>query len=104
MRSAQILASFIAAAVLALARSNMPVQARFMLSPVMLGVVLLAKYHMKSYWAPNDSKTVGTRIPLPNMEDYNEAQRRTQDVITTLGYLEYGWLGSTFVSAMLGMS
>lgn len=66
--------------------------------------MLFARGHIKNYWAPGDGKTVGTRIPLPNMEDYNEAQRRTQELLKTLEYLEYGWVGCSFVAGMLGYS
>jgi len=100
----QIWSSLVAATVLAIVGAKLPPWARFITSPAMLVIVVLARYHIKNYWASSDGKTVGTRIPLPNMEDYNEAQRRTQDLLQTLEYLEYGWVASIFVAGMLGYS
>lgn len=64
--------------------------------------VLFAQRHVKSYWAPYDGKTAGPRIPLPSMEDYNEALRRTEALLDTLEHLEYGWVACSFVATMLG--
>ncbi|EMC96197.1 hypothetical protein BAUCODRAFT_70754 [Baudoinia panamericana UAMH 10762] len=99
-----ILLSFIAATTLASVGARLNPWVRFGISPVMLLTVLFARGHIKNFWAPGDSKTVGTRIPLPNMEDYNEAQRRTEEVLGTLEYLEYGWVATTFIAGMLGYS
>ncbi|KAK5108924.1 hypothetical protein LTR62_007726 [Meristemomyces frigidus] len=73
---------------------------RFSISPLMLGTVLFARHHIKNYWNPNDNETVGTRIPLPNMEGYNEAQRRTEELLTTLQWLEYGWVTTTLFAGL----
>lgn len=67
----------------------------------MLVGVLFARAHIKNYWAPSDGKTVGPRVPLPNMGDYNEAQRKTQDLLKVLEYLEYSWVAASFVNGML---
>lgn len=66
--------------------------------------VLFARGHIKNFWAPSDGKTVGMNVPLPNMEDYNQAQRATQDLLRTLEWLEYSWVGSSFVVGVLGFS
>lgn len=100
----QILASLLAATTLAAAGPMLPPYARFTASPVLLVTVLFARGHIKNFWAPGDSKTVGTRLPLPNMEDYNEAQRRTEELLMTLEYLEYSWVASSFVAGMVGYS
>lgn len=68
----------------------------------MLATVLLARGHIQNYWAPKDGKTVGTRVPLPRMEDYNEAQRATEELLQTLEWLEYSWVGTTFIAGMIG--
>lgn len=67
-------------------------------------IVLAARRYIEKYWTNGESKSVGVRIPLPNMESYNEAQRRTQDLLQTLEYLEYGWVASSFIAGMLGSS
>ncbi|KAK4550671.1 hypothetical protein LTR36_000250 [Oleoguttula mirabilis] len=99
-----ILASFAASTVLAVVGPSLPAWARFTASPALLIGVLFARGHIKNYWAPGDKKTVGTRIPLPNMGDYNEAQRQTEKLLQTLEYLEYSWVASSFVAGMLGYS
>nr|POF14868.1 hypothetical protein CFP56_71252 [Quercus suber] len=99
-----ILSSLIAATALTVTGPSLPSWARYSASPIMLVGVLFARGHIKNYWAPGDGKTVGTRIPLPKMGEYNEAQRRTQALLETLEYLEYSWVASSFVVGMLGYS
>ncbi|KAK5133354.1 hypothetical protein LTR08_007788 [Meristemomyces frigidus] len=96
-----VLASVIGASILAAFGPSLPDWARFAISPVMLIGVLFARGHIKNYWVPGDEKT-GSRIPLPNMEAYNEAQRRTEDLLQTLEYLEYSWVASSFIAGMVG--
>lgn len=67
----------------------------------MLVVVLFARNHIKSYWAPKDGKNI-TRIPLPKMEDYNEAERRTENLLEVLQYLEYSWVIAALINGMIG--
>ena len=72
----------------------------------MLVLVLLARQYIKGYWTPNnrskDGKPdAGMRIPLPNMEDYNEALKRTEQLMEVLEYLEYSWVGTSVVAAMV---
>lgn len=75
---------------------------RFCISPILLIMVMAARQHIKNYWAPGDGKTVGTKIPLPKLEDYNEAQKQTEELLGILEYLEYGWLASSFVAGLMG--
>lgn len=67
----------------------------------MLIGVLAARGYIKSYWAPQDGKNV-TRVPLPQMGDYNEAERRTENLLEILQYLEYSWVLTSFVHGMIG--
>jgi hypothetical protein len=97
-----VLTSFLAALILSLTPTTLPGGIRFCASPLLLLGTLFARNHIKNYWAPKDGRTVGTRVPLPKMEDYNEAQRQTQQLLETLEYLEYGWVVSSFVAGMLG--
>lgn len=55
-----------------------------------------------NYWAPSDGKTVGVKIDMPGIKEYSEAQRRTEAILKTLEYLEYGWVATSFVGGMLG--
>ncbi|KJY01273.1 hypothetical protein TI39_contig298g00056 [Zymoseptoria brevis] len=97
-----ILASLIASGILAFIPKVVPSWIRIALSPLLLLIVLFARGHIKNYWAPSDGKTVGVRLPVPNMGDYNEAQKRTEDLLKILEYLEYSWVVTSFINGMLG--
>ncbi|CAK4032662.1 hypothetical protein AC578_2332 [Lecanosticta acicola] len=97
-----IFASLIASLTLAVAPHALLKIVRVGISPVLLVAILFARAHIKNYWAPKDGKTVGVRIPLPKMEQYNEAQRQTQKLLKVLEYLEYSWVAASFVNGMLG--
>lgn len=71
------------------------------ISPVMLVGIIAARSHIKSYWAPTDGKN-STRVPLPKMQDYNEAECRTENLLQVLEYLEYSWVLTSFVHGMIG--
>ena len=76
----------------------------------MLLVTLFARGHIKNYWTPHKTTTadgkkkdVGIKVPaLPNLEDYQKAQKKTEDVLTALEYLEYSWLASCLIAGMVG--
>lgn len=86
----------------------------------MLLTVLLARGHIKNYWTPHkvntttttaDGKTVekkrdvGVKVPaLPNLEDYQAAQKKTEDLLMALEWLEYSWLASCVVGGLVGYS
>ncbi|KAK4580345.1 hypothetical protein LTR86_000548 [Recurvomyces mirabilis] len=95
-----VLLSLIISTTLAAGDTALPFWFTVAASPAMLVCVLGARQYIKGYWNPNDKDSVGTRIPLPNMEGYNEAQRRTEEVLNTLQYLEYGWVATTFIAGM----
>ncbi|KXJ88459.1 hypothetical protein Micbo1qcDRAFT_166505 [Microdochium bolleyi] len=64
----------------------------------MVCALLLARSHMRSYWAPKgDGKKVGWKPPVPMLEDYNEAQRRTENILVILEVCAYSWMVSTVV-------
>lgn len=66
---------------------------RLVVGPGMVAVLLLARQHMQNYWAPKgDGKKVGAwKPPVKMLEDYNEAQRRTENILAILGVLGYSW-------------
>lgn len=69
----------------------------------MLVATLVSRGHIKNYWAPykdKDGKDVGTRVPLPNIEDYNEAEEMTERLLEVLQYLEYSWLATSFFTGI----
>lgn len=72
----------------------------------MLLAVLFARGHIKNYWTPykdRQGKNSGYKVPaLPNLEDYQLAQTKTDDLLQVLEYLEYAWLGSCVVGGMVG--
>jgi hypothetical protein len=70
----------------------------------MLVIALASRQYIKGFWAPGEKdsqgKDKGTKIPLPNMGDYNLAVQKTEDLLKCLEYLEYSWL----ISAVLGFT
>jgi hypothetical protein len=75
---------------------------RFLASPVMGAGVYFARTHMAEYWTGSKSGTAaGKRLPLPKMEDYNEAQRRTEALLT-LDYLAFSWVVTSLVAIFKG--
>ena len=96
--TAQTLLCLIVSATLTFASSAMSFSTKLLVSPAMLIAVAGGRQYIKSFWNPHDKKakdgkeSVGVQLPLPNMQDYNEAQRRTGNLLETLQYLEYGWL------------
>lgn len=70
-----------------------PRMLRLVAGPGMVAVLLLARQHMRDYWAPKgDGKKVGAwKPPVKMLEDYNEAQRRTENILAILGVLGYSW-------------
>jgi hypothetical protein len=80
----------------------LPSWVRISVSPILLLVVLFARGHIKNYWAPSDGKTVGYKVPLPQIQDYNDAQKRTEELLKVLEYLEYTWVATSFINGMLG--
>ncbi|WPH04237.1 Hypothetical protein R9X50_00712600 [Acrodontium crateriforme] len=99
------LVACIAAAIgLAVYGPIMPAWARYCGNPAMLLVTLFARGHIANFWAPKDGKTVGMKIPLPNMGEYNKAQKATEELLQTLQWIEHSWLLTAFVSGTLGYS
>lgn len=97
-----LLASLLASAYLALWGAGAGVLLRYGASPAVAAGVLLARQHVQDYWAAGDGKTVGVRIPLPKMGDYNEAQRRTEELLKVLGWLIMSWVATSLVALVDG--
>ncbi|KAF2159468.1 hypothetical protein M409DRAFT_30089 [Zasmidium cellare ATCC 36951] len=96
-----IIASLVASSVLTISPYGIHRWVRIAISPAMLIGVLGARTYLKSYWAPKDGKN-STRVPLPKMGDYNEAERRTENLLQILEYLEYSWGLTSLVHGMIG--
>jgi len=97
-----ILLSLIVSSTLALTPSSLPRWLLLTASPVVIIVSAVARQYIKNFWTSGDSNTVGTRVPLPNMEDYNKAQRATEQLLQVLQFLEYSWVGTALVGGMIG--
>jgi len=96
-----ILLSLLTSSTLALIPGSLPRWLLFMASPAVVLVSAVARQYIKGFWANGDGKSVGTRVPLPNMEDYNRAQRATEELLQVLQWLEYSWVGAAFVRGVL---
>lgn len=98
--------SLITASSLLLGKKFYPTWALMAASPVMLVIVLAARAYVKNFWAPTEDsrgKDVGPKVPLlPNMEDYNLAVQKTEDLLKVLEYLEYSWLLTSMVTFVVG--
>ncbi|KAI1866366.1 uncharacterized protein JN550_007754 [Neoarthrinium moseri] len=69
---------------------------RMLASPAMCGGIYLARAHIQDFWAG------GKRVPLPKMEDYNEAQRRTEELLQVLDWLMFSWAATSLVALFKG--
>ena len=104
----QIVLSLTAALAMLLATSRLPKWAVYSISPAMLFIVLGCREYIKNFWAPTKDargKDIGTKVPLlPNMQDYNLAVQKTEDLLAVLEYLEYSWLITSVVYGIAGRS
>lgn len=98
----QILLSSVTSLALTFSPEALPSALLYGASPALVIIVLLARSHMKNYWAPKDGKTVGLRVPLPNMGKYNEAQRATEELLEKLQWLEWSWVGASLGAGVIG--
>ncbi|ETS76751.1 hypothetical protein PFICI_12138 [Pestalotiopsis fici W106-1] len=69
---------------------------RLIASPVVGVAIFLARNHVQGFWAG------GKRVPLPKMEDYNEAQRRTDELLKVLDWLVLSWAATSLVAVFKG--
>lgn len=99
---AQILLSITTSLALTLVPESFPRAALFAASPCLVIVMMLTRSHMKNYWAPKDGKTVGVRVPLPNMGQYNEAEKATEKVLEVLQWVEWSWVGASLFAGLNG--
>ncbi|QIX01534.1 hypothetical protein AMS68_007051 [Peltaster fructicola] len=93
-----IVASMAGALTLATIPSHLPFYVRFMMSPALLIGSIAARQHIVSFWGPQG----GTRVPLPKMGDFNQAQRKTKEVLNVLQWLEWSWVATSFGWGVLG--
>jgi hypothetical protein len=97
-----VLVSLLASLTLLFRGSSYGLMVRYLASPVMCAASYFARAHIQDYWAGKDGKTVGTRIPLPKMEDYNEAQRKTEELLKVLEWLMFSWFATNLVAIVWG--
>lgn len=94
----QLIASGVSAIVMIAIPQYIPLGLQLSISPLMLVGILFARNHVRKYWAPyknSKGKDVSTRVPLPLMEEYNEAEEMTERLLEVLSYLEYSWLATS---------
>lgn len=96
--ASQLIASGVSAIVMIAIPQYIPLGLQLAISPLMLVGILFARNHVRKYWAPyknSKGKDVSTRVPLPLMEEYNEAEEMTERLLEVLQYLEYSWLATS---------
>ncbi|KAF2722144.1 hypothetical protein K431DRAFT_293786 [Polychaeton citri CBS 116435] len=99
-----ILASLVTATALAIQGDDLPGWVKSFANPALLLGVFFARGHIKSYWAPSDGKTVGFKVPMPGMQQYNEAQTKTERLLQVLEWLQYSWVVTSLAATFGGYS
>ena len=102
----QTLLSLVAAVVLLIPLNAVPSWSKPTASSTMVLITISARYYIKDFWAPGEKdstgKDKGTKVPLPNMEGYNLAVQKTEDLLKCLEYLEYSWVISAVLDWTIG--
>ncbi|KAI3326866.1 hypothetical protein HD806DRAFT_485179 [Xylariaceae sp. AK1471] len=97
-----ILVSFVVSLVLATGGASYGFLVRYFASPAMTLAVFAAKGHLQDFWTGKDGKNVTAKIPLPKMDDYNEALEKTQKLLDVLGWLTISWAATSAMALIEG--
>lgn len=60
----------------------------------MLIGMLFARSHVSNFWS--------NKAKVPFVEGYNEAISKTKEVMTVMEYLEYSWVATALLGAIIG--
>ncbi|KAH8668920.1 hypothetical protein BX600DRAFT_460962 [Xylariales sp. PMI_506] len=98
-----MLASLVVSLFLAFQGSSYSLLVRYLASPAMVGAVSAARMYIQDYWVRgSDGQTVGVRVPLPKMGEFNEAQAHTEELLKVMSALVMSWLGTSLVTLVVG--
>ncbi|KAH9895353.1 hypothetical protein F4778DRAFT_783708 [Xylariomycetidae sp. FL2044] len=97
-----MLLTLFVALLLAIRGSSYSFLVRYLASPAMFAITVLARRHIEQYWAGKDGRTVGKKVPLPKMADYNEAEEKTEEILKVLDWLMLSWVATSAVALLSG--
>jgi hypothetical protein len=95
-----ILVSFVVSLLLATGGASYGFLVRYFASPVMMFAVYMAQGHLQGYL--KSGKTVTAKIPLPKMDNYNEALDKTQKLLDVLRWLTISWALTSAMALLEG--
>ncbi|KAI1804807.1 hypothetical protein F4811DRAFT_260815 [Daldinia bambusicola] len=92
-----LLFSFFMSVLLAREGSRYGFLSRLLVPAATIAAVYFAREHIRGFWA---GKTPGVKGSLPKMGDYDEAEKRTHELLNVLDLLMYSWI-TTLVGAVI---
>ncbi|XXH02584.1 hypothetical protein Hte_008962 [Hypoxylon texense] len=73
---------------------------RYLYQVAAAAAVFFAREHMRGFWA--DKTPGGLKGAVPKMGDYDEAQRKTHELLNVLDFLLFSWAATFFVALIIG--
>ncbi|KAI0172491.1 hypothetical protein GGR52DRAFT_409476 [Hypoxylon sp. FL1284] len=96
---AALLLSFILSMTLATRGGTYGFLLRTLYQAVTVVGIFFAREHMRDFWA---DKTPGPKGAVPKMGDYNEAQRKTHELLSVLDLLMFTWVAMFVLALIIG--
>ncbi|KAI6088510.1 hypothetical protein F4821DRAFT_90626 [Hypoxylon rubiginosum] len=96
---AALVLSFFVSLTLALRGGVYGFLTRYIYQGVTAAAVFFARGYMHNFWA---DKTPGLKGAVPKMGDYDEAQRKTHELLNVLDMLMATWVATFFVALIIG--
>ncbi|KAI0119688.1 hypothetical protein F4814DRAFT_412975 [Daldinia grandis] len=72
---------------------------RYLAPVATVAVVYFAREHIRGFWA---GKTPGIKGSLPKMGDYEEAEKRTHELLSVLDLIMFSWIATFVVTVLIG--
>ncbi|KAI1642810.1 uncharacterized protein F4817DRAFT_276912 [Daldinia loculata] len=94
-----LLFSFFMSVLLARRGSIYGVLPRYLAPVATIVAVYFAREHIRGFWA---GKTPGIKGSLPKMDDYEEAEIRTQKLLNVLDLIMFSWIATFVVVVFIG--
>ncbi|KAI0847692.1 hypothetical protein F5Y00DRAFT_240861 [Daldinia vernicosa] len=94
-----LLFSFFMSVLLARRGSIYGVLPRYLAPVTVVVAVYFAREHIRGYWA---GKTPGIEGSVPGLGDYEEAEIRTQKLLSVLDLVMFSWIATFVVAVFIG--
>ncbi|KAI8957752.1 hypothetical protein F5Y11DRAFT_338470 [Daldinia sp. FL1419] len=72
---------------------------RYLAPVATIAAIYFAREHIRGFWA---GKAPGIKGSLPKMGDYEEAERRTHELLKTLELLMLSWIATLVLAVLIG--